>query len=320
MLKLVVGSEKQGSANIAVRWTVGRGELKKLERVKHPYILLSVWHSGVKREVERVLVPLERAMTYLQFQRAGRHIVRAAIVFPREGEYEPDYFGRKFYELSAKRGPDQFVCYVTEPTGELDEQRIELRACLVGDLLAEVNVEVSADFFAKDPPQWLEQWVNLVYEYPPRDQCAFRRRFLFAFTLQPVVLAVVVPFMVLVRVAYALVALAWGRNDIVWRAVFGLDTYGAGDICRDVDGFRDFFCPTGNFYLYGKKPDGTLQERSPFWLFLHPAFWLPLGTFFLSGSHQIELTYPTVSSLYLSPARGFGFLGRRGDVLGCSVR
>ncbi|MFH0779523.1 MAG: hypothetical protein V1928_01560 [Parcubacteria group bacterium] len=53
------------------------------------------------------------------------------------------------------------------------------------ELIAEENIKVESEFFAPEPAPWLDNWVNCYFSKGPRDQCSFRRRAIFAFTLQP---------------------------------------------------------------------------------------------------------------------------------------
>jgi len=50
----------------------------------------------------------------------------------------------------------------------------------------EQQVLVPVEVFAKEPAAWEKAWVNLFFRSRPGDQCDFRKRRLFAYTIQPI--------------------------------------------------------------------------------------------------------------------------------------
>ncbi|MFA6430000.1 MAG: hypothetical protein WCV84_05930 [Patescibacteria group bacterium] len=62
----------------------------------------------------------------------------------------------------------------------------------------ETEIEIDESLFAKEPPQWLQNWGNLLFDTSPRNECDFRRRLILAFTLQPFLVAIWLLFRTLV--------------------------------------------------------------------------------------------------------------------------
>jgi hypothetical protein len=60
--------------------------------------------------------------------------------------------------------------------------------------IAELKLRVPAEIFAPRPKSWLSRilwkWVNLWHDQEPVDECAYRRRMMIAFTVQPLVMLV----------------------------------------------------------------------------------------------------------------------------------
>ena len=82
-----------------------------------------------------------------------------------------------------------------------------------------VQVEVDHKLFAKEPNRFEKWWVNFWFFSNPVDQCAFRRRRILAYSLQPIV---VIPYFLiktLWRIFVALLMLIWVKKNIGWSAI-----------------------------------------------------------------------------------------------------
>lgn len=167
-LALVMQSDLTQSAAMPIRWCVSRSVLEDLkgDGVLDPQILIIVWHSPYSEK--RYMVPLGDMMTYIAFRKPGRNIVHA-VIMAEGAEY--------LYKRCLRRSGGAYDTDLVSRTGELLEMRYRA--------VASETVEVDERFFAKKPPQWLSSWVNRWFEGKPVDECAFRRRAILAFTLQP---------------------------------------------------------------------------------------------------------------------------------------
>lgn len=188
MIHLYAPNAESSEAVIPIRWCVCKTTLEQLraDSVKSPHLLLVVVKRSElqNREVERHLIPLDRAMQYVQFSSPGNHTILASIVWEKDGNSR--------IVRQAILGRDDFGDYkepVFATTTKNDETGVEI---LVHPALkslgqATLDINVSREFFAKEPPQWLSRWVNFMGWPQARDQCQFRRRCIFAFTAQPVI-------------------------------------------------------------------------------------------------------------------------------------
>lgn len=98
-----------------------------------------------------------------------------------------------------------------------------------------VTINVPEELFAKEPPRWLSTWVNAFYESDkPCDECHFRRRFTFAFTIQPFLVLFLIFFRFLAAVTLVLSGFAGVNfkpvihpleddNSDVWFEPFPID-------------------------------------------------------------------------------------------------
>jgi hypothetical protein len=150
---------------------------KKLDNLA-VYLLLVYWPEEMRaRHTEvRQLVDLMEPMAIVGFNSPGINRVVALVVYDQsEGGLRDTYFTR------------HNGCYKTDIIGSDDDTIVIGEGGWKNGRLGSGYIEVGVpqELFAKQPRDW--GWVNSFFNTPPRDQCAFRRRRIFAYTLQPVV-------------------------------------------------------------------------------------------------------------------------------------
>ena len=169
---------------IPIRWCVSKSVFEgiRIGEITNPYILLVIAHKDTTEnryvETERKLIPLDKMMDYVSFERPGSYRIFADIVWHLEGEIEqlkeivfntPKFLDYRGDYFSFER------CYC------VDIRKVE------GTNQAKIEVDIAKEFFAKDPPKWMAKWVNLFFDGKmPNNQCEFRRRYFFAFSFQPI--------------------------------------------------------------------------------------------------------------------------------------
>ena len=193
MLRLIVENSEQSEPVVPVRWCVSPDILKKLKEkgARNIHVLFSIYRDGDERA--RSLVPLEQAMEYLNFQRSGKHTVNAIIVWNDDLKYLKKRVLARF-----RRNTFENDLYFN---GEFDLQYLYIPN--LADQTATMKINVGAEFFPKEPPEWEKSWVNLWFQYPAFDQCDFRRRRMLAYSIQPILLALWVPLVTIFRALFA---------------------------------------------------------------------------------------------------------------------
>jgi len=165
-----------GNPTIKLRFCLDPGDREKLltlQQYGSVFVLLVVAYQN--DEEDRQLIPLEEIFTYVGFRFPGVHQVLARLVCgdPKTvgsllkayslGDY-------RYHVLEGDKGNQHFSDHlecVNRNSYTIDAD--------------EFSVDMPAEWFAKEPPQWLQKWANLWHKYDPIDQCEFRRRVVTAF-------------------------------------------------------------------------------------------------------------------------------------------
>ncbi|MCX6761555.1 MAG: hypothetical protein NTY33_01795 [Candidatus Moranbacteria bacterium] len=178
---------------IPVRWCLSEEEIELLPRRKgadNNFVLLITKYENGKED--RRLIPCREVMTFVTFNWPGKNSLHAQIVGAGNVQEMKEYFLRKNNRY-------QYANYIffkeDGGLGDIPYSIYSIRS-------VRYEIIVSAEFFAKKPPAWLERWVNFGYEYPAVDQCQLRRRMILAFSLKPI-------FIVLCLFVRFLCALGW---------------------------------------------------------------------------------------------------------------
>ncbi len=182
-------------AVIPVRWCVGPELVKTLQErgAYKPYLLLIVrpfsWiGKGERRRKQyhgeslRKLVPLTNELAYVSFSRPGNNEVRAVVVYNEDG-------GGALLELGpvfTAGDPFDYKTSIFDYDGDFERSHFERKSgkikytgVLLGHLTDSIDVEVPAEMFAKEYPDWVKTYVGKFFSSKPKDQCHMRKRTLF---------------------------------------------------------------------------------------------------------------------------------------------
>jgi hypothetical protein len=171
-------------------------------------------------ETGRKIVPLSEGAAYPEFRGPGDYTVVPVIVTK-----DPDSY--------TKRGLHGYAVDVLYKNGKL----VDSDENILGD---PIDVHVPEGLFGKIPPRWVSKWANLWFDRPPRDQCAFRRRCLLAFTVQPIVLSLWLILTTVVRTGAALLlTLGLGTRKVNFSAIFHPWINDCEDVWSDI--YNPFF-------------------------------------------------------------------------------
>ncbi|MBX4210474.1 hypothetical protein KW783_00690 [Candidatus Parcubacteria bacterium] len=257
MLRLTVPNPEQADANIPIRWCVSKEtyEILKAKLVKNPILYITVLKD--REVVDRILTPVSAMMTYVQFHRKGKHTVRATIVWTG-GSVDDDFFKRDLLKRSNQHDYefDLFNFDKKECTAELRQGRDYSARAYLGCICenSEIDINVAEEFFAKEAPAWEKRWVNLWYEYAPRDQCQYRKRRFVAYSIQPPLVLLWVTLVALIRAIWATVLFLIGMRGVKFSPIIHPFGNSTSDVNDDVE---------NNFFIENK-----IQKPRPLWFAL----------------------------------------------------
>lgn len=168
------------SGTVTVSWSVSPELLKSLaDHHNHdPHIVIVTATSDraryhITKESRRV-VSLKDGLAYIEFRSAGENSVWAFVPVADTGKSAKNEF------LSRRDG--EYSTTVLDNNGEGWAWNVYSNSPYPKAPILRVIVPEGA--FAKEPSAFEKAWVNWLYKKKCVDQCAFRRRRMFAYTLQ----------------------------------------------------------------------------------------------------------------------------------------
>lgn len=199
---------------------------------------------------------------FLEFYRSGTHIVWGTVVWGDEVREAEKLFLVKAVRYSYMHSLERVVRYKhCQSFGH-----------------AEISVEVSANFFAPEPSAWEKWYINLWFKDPAWDQCGLRKQRAVAYFVQTPILAIWIPYLLLVRLVIALwFSFFLARREVPWMAVLQPFEYRTGSLWDDSSGYMaDRY---GAWVLYEK--DGKPRKSQAFLWPLVPLTQVPFLLFSL---------------------------------------
>lgn len=180
-LTLIVGPDDGviDNADVRVRWCVTPELTKHLidKGVENPHIVLSTCDPKTGKHEWRGVFPLNQVITYARFYMAGTMNLYACIV-----DMEHDATLRK--KTMLKWTQHDYDSY----NHQLQSDGNYFRTIGNNEDIHATTTEaviIPAGVFQKEPPKWLDWFVNLWHgQHKNEDGCEFRRRAALAFTLK----------------------------------------------------------------------------------------------------------------------------------------
>lgn len=253
---------------VALRWCVSRGILDVLrsKQVLNPLLFISVIGQEDKNEVERRLFPLSDAMIYIHLRKPGSFVINAFIVWSKENTKGGDQALTN--QLLGLNRWGNFEFHLRNHAGEIRQDRLE-EACGY-QTEAKIDIQVPEEFFAPEPKDWEKWWVNLWHDTAPIDQCAFRKRRMLAYSLQPPIELGRVILLPIIRLVYGLGLLLIGQRINFWTIFHPYENK-----TKDVKWEDEEFA---QFVTWSKEGD----QHPGYFILCHPLVILPLLTFVIT--------------------------------------
>jgi hypothetical protein len=203
MLKIFINDKDITSGSIPLSWCLDEEAINYYleKKCPNPYIVICVIPVGSSSSKEkRFIAPIKDLIMYIPFSTKGKNKIFALVCSSksqaqsliRRSSYDEFYMESIAY--IADDGSFGYNSYITESFLNSAES---------------LEVEVPAECFAPEPPEWEQAWVNNWFQYKPKDQCEYRRRRIFAYTFQPIAFII----NMLLRIIFTIIALFFGCRN-----------------------------------------------------------------------------------------------------------
>ncbi len=248
-LELVIENQNHvvQDATVPVKWKISEEVSEKLieEQIENPHLLLFVVADG--KEMSRELIPLMQKTHYVQLHKPGKNTIFAKIVWGKD---------KRLWNKFLRRSRNEYETDVVDDVG------VPCLSDSYHGIETNLSVEVPKELFAQKSSEWLTNWVNSFFNEAPIDQCHFRKRMIFAFTIQPIL----APFIILYRGIVVAELLICGMRNINFRPLFHPFSCRNYEIKRNVQ--------DNNSIFYARPKNRHSATEFCFRTSFHPVFWI----------------------------------------------
>ena len=212
-MDLVVPTRLVEDSSLQVRWCPTRTEQDRIARMaragQKSFVLLVGVHEKTSEQI-RCLVPVEDVFKYVVFPRPGAWSLSGFVMWEEDQKTRPFKSARRL--LEERHLTRNWLGYTYSPPFGVSSIESE-----------PVVLEVPEEAFAAEPPKWEKRWVLALWKSPVKDQCDYRKRRVFAYTIQPLLFLAAGIFALTALMAARLVAtallLATGFYNLRWKYV-----------------------------------------------------------------------------------------------------
>lgn len=219
MLKIQVADTDVTGGSIPITWCLDDEMINALAeaKIKEPQLVIIVAPAENYSEQKeyRMVVPLKDLIAYVGFHRPGKLNIWAFVSYSEKKNAKEHFLSRhvnRTYSTTLLNSDG------TEWSRFYKEAYPELP---LGRFSEPVLVQVPDAAFAKEPAQWEQDWVNHFFDTNPDDQCDYRRRRMFAYSLQPLIML----GNIFLRMLPVLIALLIGSRGFTLKYVLHPLTY-----------------------------------------------------------------------------------------------
>jgi hypothetical protein len=257
MFEIKVADINVTSGAVPVSWCITPELLQECREnnVEDPQIVIVVAPDGdayhESREA-RYVVPLRDLLAYIEFRVPGPTKIWAFIPQVGKKSHVKDRYLSKSghsYSTSILSSDGDMWSYNFSHTGKMIKDRHGHDALehLPTMPALPLSVDVPKGIFAPEPSEKEKEWVNHLFRYKAEDQCEFRRRRMFAYSIQPILTV----FSLVARFAVYLLALLIGAKDATIDQVIHPLTYPLSNI---------FSLLGGGSYFVRHLPEDDTEE------------------------------------------------------------
>lgn len=256
--KIMVAEDAVSSGVIKLTWCVGVETIEHLSDrgVIDPQIVIIISPHGDKyssRKEQRYVVPMKDLMAFVEINSAGKNNIRAFISKDKKSYTKDTYL----VKCGGRYATDVLSCDGKNWSYIFTEYKDGVHPMM----WSELTVDVPQECFAPEPPQWEKVWVNWLLDTPCDNQCEYRRRRIFAYTIQIPLFAIVMFW----RIFVTLIAFLYLSRGLTLKHVLHPMTYPAEELselfkgsylslkCKEDEGYFTIDTPTSTRIKYVLK-------------------------------------------------------------------
>lgn len=236
MLELHVSNSEITDGSAVITWCVSELLLAELadQKIVNPQLVICVAPEGdaysIKKEY-RTVVSLKELMTYINFRVPGPNKIWGFIHWDSKRETQNKFLTKTYGEFHTSilnYSGDNYSLFITDQ----EKYRVGPLSKYKSSFIASpLLVDVPKECFAAEPSDLEKSWVNHFHHERPTDQCEFRRRRLFAYTIQPVIMFL----NLLLRFTFLIMATligsrGWSLKYILHPLIYDLNS--SGDVLK----------------------------------------------------------------------------------------
>jgi hypothetical protein len=237
MFEIKVADTDVSGGTIPVSWCLDVETLKKLsdDSIRDPQVVIvtAPVNNYARNKEYRQVFPLKDLMGYVEFRSAGENKIWAFISGKKAKDAKNEY-------LSKSQG--KYITDILESDNSgwswiFHANRTPDGKCYPAFGAEPLTVNVPTGVFAPEPSEMEKVWVNHFFKDKCVDQCEFRRRRMFAYGLQPLLML----GQLVVRSFFLLAALLYGSKKISAMPLLHPLRHDMGDVLDTVYGRSIFF-------------------------------------------------------------------------------
>jgi hypothetical protein len=289
------------SGSLEVTWCLDKELLELMRAEKDPEVIISVVPldkdgDPITRKEVRFSFPLKQMMGYIYFRMPGKNRIYAyiekhgsGVMHRSSGQYDTDiidYDGEYTNYVAGYEYSENHLDNDGNPV--LDNNGSQLFTKVIRynkPSITPFEVEVPEEYFGEEPAEWEKNWVLWLLGDRGMDQCAFRKRRLFAYLVQPFIFA----GNLLIKVIITLGALLLGARGFNFKYLLHPLTHDLVDVlANQFEGGSIFIRPkpalfpktVGQHLVYGFKRCWSLPfmplVMMTLYFFTVKHLWLPV--------------------------------------------
>lgn len=224
------------TGSIPITWCLDKEMLDKIKAKPGARVVVSVIpfkdDAALTSKENRYVFTLKHMMGYISFRRPGKNKIYAYLETESDNPLDKWHGDYTSNVVNSNGDYSKHILGYSSATSEGDPVEVPGKYHSIP-----LEVDVPEEAFGKQPSGWEKNWVLWLIKDKGTDQCAFRRRRLFAYTLQPFILLLKLFAMTVVT----LIAFLLGMRGFTLKYLFQPIVYTLPVACDLMYGEGTFF-------------------------------------------------------------------------------